>query len=214
MENSKDNFTETGAVVGGIFGIAINILNQTKQKKENPQKDFDFQSLILFGTIGAIIGFASFQVIKLLLSLFTTKEEILNEADEINYLGTVLNSYNPTEIDKLVLQKGKQIKSAIKKEFRNELLGKGVTYQGSVDQGTAVSGLSDLDILVKFKKTSFQKGQDMLNSLYNFLKYRFNDPDLIDIRIQRYSLGLIYKFNGSKEIIDLVTYAKNRFYKR
>ncbi|WP_028890368.1 nucleotidyltransferase family protein [Tenacibaculum ovolyticum] len=211
MKKPKDNFTGTGAIVGGVLGLIMNIVGQSKEKKENPHKEFDFQSLILVGMIGAIIGSVSFEIIKLLLSVFTSKEEILDEADEISYLGSVLNSYQPDEIDKQVLQKGKQLKLAIKREFSNKLLGRGVTYQGSTVQGTAVSGLSDLDILVKFKRTSFSKEEDMHDALHNFLKYRFNDTDLIGIREQKHSLGLIYKLNGSKEIIDVVPTLRTDF---
>lgn len=210
MKQAKDNFIETGAFIGGVFGLMLNIIDQSKKKKENPERKFDFQSFILIGVLGAIVGAVSFRILEFLISVFTSKEEILDEVDEINYLATVLVSYEPDEIDRAVLLKGKKIKSAIKAKFKNDLLGK-VKYQGSVDQGTALSGLSDLDLLVQFKKTSFQKESDMYYALYNFFKYNFKDEGLVDIRKQKSSVGLIYNIDNSKEIIDVVPTLRTDF---
>lgn len=210
MKKTEDKFIQTGAVIGGIFGLIINIIHQSKVKKVNKDRVFDFQSLILTGMLGAILGAVSFKIIEFLRSIFTSSKEILDERDEICYLASVLTSYEPDEIDKEILLKGKKIKAAINKRFGYNLLGK-ATYQGSKAQGTALSGLSDLDILVKFKKTSFRRVNDMYNALYNFFKYDFYDSDLINVRQQKVSLGLIYDFNGHKETIDVVPSLRTDF---
>ncbi|WP_299884307.1 hypothetical protein [uncultured Lacinutrix sp.] len=210
MKEKKDNFIETGAVVGGILGLIVNMAYQAKKKEENPERKFDFQSLILTGTLGVIIGVVSVGVTKFLLSVFISREEILNESDEINYLASVLETYEPDEIDRQVLIKGKRIKAAINKRFGFDLLGK-ATYQGSKAIGTALSGLSDLDILIKFKKTSFCQAKDMYYELYNFFKYNFNDSDLVGIRQQKVSIGLIFNINGCEEVIDLVPSLRTDF---
>lgn len=212
MKKTKNHFVETGTIIGGILGLILNIINQSKEKEENPERKFDFQSFILTGMLGAIVGAVSFWVIKFLLSVFTSREEILNESDEIYYLASVLETYEPDEIDRKVLIKGKKIKAAINKKFGFDLLGK-ATYQGSKAVGTALSGLSDLDILIKFKKTSFYKEKDMYYALYNFFKYNFNDPDLVNVRQQRVSIGLIYNINGYEEIIDVVPTLRTDFVK-
>lgn len=51
----------------------------------------------------------------------------------------------------------------------------------------------------------------MFHTLYNFLKYNFNDPDLINIRQQKVSLGLIYNIQGHEEIIDVVPVFRTDF---
>ncbi|MDY8134689.1 hypothetical protein [Aquimarina sp. 2201CG5-10] len=210
MKKTKNNYTEVGAVVGGIFGLILNIVHQSEKKEENPEIKFDFQSLIITGILGAIVGAASFRIIGFLLLVFNSKEEILNENDEIKYLASVLETYEPDDIDREVLLKGKRIRAAINKRFSFDLLGK-ATYQGSKVVGTALSGLSDLDILVKFKKTSFCREKDMYYELFKFLKYHFNDPDLLDVRQQKVSIGLIFNINGFEEVIDVVPSLRTDF---
>ncbi|WP_422858627.1 hypothetical protein ACOKFD_14865 [Flagellimonas sp. S174] len=210
MKKSDKETIETGALVGGILGMIINISEQNKGKQLNPNKNFDFQSLVIAGAIGAIIGIASFKLIKFFSTVFRTKKEILNNADEISYLGSVLKSYQPDEIDSLVLLKGKKIRNAINRKFDSDLLGR-ASYQGSVEQGTALSGLSDLDILVKFKKTSFHNEREMFDAIHDFFKYEFKDDDLLKVREQKVSIGLTFNIDGYRETIDIVPALRTDF---
>ena len=210
MKKSDKETIETGALIGGILGMIINTTEQNKEKQLNPNKSFDFQSLIVAGAIGAIIGMASLKLIKFFSTVFRTRKEILNDADETSYLGSVLDSYEPDEIDSLVLLKGKKVRNAINQRFDSDLLGR-ASYQGSVEQGTALSGLSDLDILVKFKKTSYYTEQQMFNAIHNFFKYEFKDADLIKIREQKVSIGLTFDIDGYEETIDIVPALRTDF---
>ncbi len=210
MKKSDKENIEIGALVGGILGIIINVTEQNKEKQLNPNKNFDFQSLVVAGAIGAIIGIASFSLIKFLSTVFHTRREILNDADEISYLSSVLESYKPDKVDSLVLLKGKKVRNAINKRFYADLLGR-ASYQGSVEQGTALSGLSDLDILVKFKKTSFNNEQQMFSTLFNFFKDEFKDVDLINVREQKVSIGLTFDIYGYEETIDIVPALRTDF---
>lgn len=210
MKKSDKETIETGALVGGILGMIINISEQNKGKQLNPSKSFDFQSLVIAGAIGAIIGIASVKLIKFFSTVFRTKKEILNNADEISYLGSVLKSYQPDEIDSLVLLKGKKIRNAINQRFDSDLLGR-ASYQGSVEQGTALSGLSDLDILVKFKKTSFRDEREMFDAIHNFFKDEFKDDDLLKVREQKVSIGLTFNIDGYRETIDIVPALRTDF---
>lgn len=210
MRKSDKETIETGALVGGILGMIVNITEQNKEKQLNPNKSFDFQSLVVAGTIGAIIGIASFKLIKFFSTVFRTRKEILNNADEISYLSSVLKSYQPDEIDSLVLLKGKKVRNVINKRFDSDLLGR-ASYQGSVEQGTALSGLSDLNILVKFKKTSFYNEREMFNTIYKFFKYEFKDDDLLNVREQKVSIGLTFNIDGYMETIDIVPALRTDF---
>ncbi|WP_299104357.1 hypothetical protein [uncultured Tenacibaculum sp.] len=212
MKKTNGKSIETGFVIGGILGLMSNVVCQAEIKEENPDRKFDFKSLILAGILGSIIGAVSFGIIDFLLSVFTSKEEILDERDEISYLASVLKTYEPNEVDREVLIKGRRIKNAINERFGFDLLGR-ATYQGSKAVGTALSGLSDLDILIKFKKTSFYQTREMYFELYNFLKHNFKDPDLISVRQQKVSIGLIFNIKGSEEIIDVVPSLRTDFEK-
>lgn len=210
MKKSDKENIEIGALVGGIVGMIINVTEQNKETQLNPNKNFDFQSLVVAGAIGAIIGIASIRLIKFFSTVFRTRKEILNNADEISYLGSVLKSYQPDEIDSLVLLKGKKVRNAINQRFDSDLLGR-ASYQGSVEQGTALSGLSDLDILVKFKKTSFQNEREMFNTIHKFFKYEFKDDDLLKVREQKVSIGLTFNIDGYSETIDIVPALRTDF---
>ncbi|OIQ21199.1 hypothetical protein [Lacinutrix sp. MedPE-SW] len=206
-KSSKENL-QLGAIIGGILGLIINGSQQLDNK--NPQQKFDYQSFVLAGTIGAIIGLTSASVLNLIMSIFSTRKEIIDEADEISYLVSAIGSYTPDEIDKEVLIKGRKVKSALKNKFAKDILGN-VSYQGSVKQGTAISGLSDLDIRIQFKKTSFPSESKMYNTVYNFFKYHFKDSELKDVRKQKVSIGLIYKIDEHEEIIDVVPALRTDF---
>lgn len=184
-------------------------MQKSKKQEEIPDRSFNLKILLIILFFAAIVGAAIYKFIKFLGYIFTG-EKIWNEADEINYLESVLESYEPDDVDYKVLEKGKRIKEALSKEFRFSILGN-VRYQGSVDRGTSLSGLSDLDILIQFKKTSFYKTRDMYNAMYKFLKCNFNDSDLIEVRKQRVSIGLIYKIN--EKTIDVVPALRTDFIK-
>ncbi|PTX59820.1 hypothetical protein C8N46_108133 [Kordia periserrulae] len=211
MKKDKDNFTTKGAFIGGTLGLLLNYSRQSNELKENPNQEFNFTSFVTYGILGAILGAVSFKIISFLASTFSD-EEILDDIDEINYLASVLETYEPDEIDKEVLLKGKIIKAALFQKFGSNLLGR-PSYQGSKVQKTELSGLSDLDILCKFKRTSFQREGNMYRSVYNFLKSHFYDRDLVGVREQGVSLGLIYDINGYEEIIDVVPALRTDFEK-
>ncbi|MGJ5641526.1 hypothetical protein [Formosa sp. S-31] len=210
MKNSSKKNLQFGAAIGGVIGLISNSSKQLKYQKKNPQLKFDFQSLILAGILGTILGAVNASLINLFLSVFNSRKEILGEADEIKYLVSAIDSYQTDETDKEVLITGQKIKNELKFRFRNDILGK-VSNQGSVKQGTALSGLSDLDIRIQFKKTSFKNEYNMYNTVYYFLKDNFKDINLVEVRKQKVSLGLIFDIDGEIETIDIVPVLRTDF---
>jgi hypothetical protein len=212
MKKSNKDITVVSAVIGGMTGLFINRYLQNKNKEIDPSVEFDTGSFLKAGLIGVIIGAVSPHLIKFFLSVFSSREEIVDDADAIWYLNSAVGSYKPDEIDQEVYIKGRKIRNAINKRFQHDLLGK-ARYQGSVDQGTAISGVSDLAILITFKKTSFSKDSDMKKAVFDFFKYEFKDPDLLKVRQQRVSIGLVFDIDGYKEIIDVVPALRTDFIK-
>lgn len=212
MRKSKNNIVEVVAIVGGVLGLLINAYKQKQLINENPELKFDYKSLVLSGILGTFIGGASASLIKFFTSVYNSREELLNSKDEISYLVTVLGSYEPDDIDKVIFKKGERIKSEIRKKFYDDLLGR-PKYQGSVAQGTSLSGISDLDILVQYKKTSYSNARKMYEDLFKYLDNEFEDYDLVQVRRQKVSIGLIYKIKGYKECIDVVPVLRTDFIK-
>lgn len=186
-------------------------MQQPKKREEIPNRSINIKALLIFLFLVAIIGTAFYKFIKFLNYIFTG-ERISNSKDVIKYLESVLDSYEPDDVDYKVLEKGKFIKQALSKKFRFDILGN-VRYQGSADQGTSLSGYSDLDILIQFKKTSFKKEKNMYYAVYNYLNNKFSDSDLVEVRKQKVSIGLIYNIDGNKEIIDVVPALRTDFKK-
>lgn len=212
MKKFKTEDIVNGATFGGVVGLLLNGIKQYNLTKENPEREFDLMSFITYGAIGGIIGGVSVAVLNFIISVFDSEEKIKTNKDEINYLLSVIGSYEPDEKDLKIYKKGYKIKNAINHQYEYSLLGK-ATNQGSVAQGTSLSGLSDLDILVKFKKTSFSSVDTMFNSIYNFFKYNFKDSELVDIRKQKVSLGLTFYIDGHYETIDIVPVLRTDFKK-
>lgn len=208
----KSNITGSFMLLGGIIGLLKNGLEQWDEINENPNRKFNFAEFLGDGLKGLAIGGS----IGLSIDKFAnklSKEEIDEEDfDELNYLERVLGSYKLDTVDQCTIKKGMQIKNRIYEFFNNDLLGK-PKYQGSIPQGTSLSGLSDLDILVKFKKTSFNTLENMYFAVLDFFERRFVDHSLIEVRQQRKSIGLIFDIYGEQVCIDIVPAKRTNFVK-
>ena len=55
MPNYKEH-ANMGVIVGGIAGMAINFISQTRQTNNNENQKFNLSELLLSGVGGAIIG--------------------------------------------------------------------------------------------------------------------------------------------------------------
>ncbi|QCD62719.1 hypothetical protein [Tenacibaculum maritimum] len=212
MKKFKTEDIVNGVTFGGVVGLILNGIKQYNLTKENPEREFDLMSFITYGAIGGIIGGISVPVLNFIISVFDSEEKIITNKDEINYLLSVIGSYEPDEKDLKIYKKGYKIKNAINHRYEYSLLGK-ATNQGSVAQGTSLSGLSDLDILVKFKKTSFSSLNSMFNSIHDFFKYNFKDSELVNVRKQKVSIGLTFNIDGHYETIDVVPALRTDFKK-
>lgn len=210
MNKKKKNIVLLGTIIGGLAGAFVNIIKQVKSKEEDSSKAFNYKELIIYSVIGATIGGLSMNLVKFIITVFKDEKEIIDDADEIAYLDSVIGSYEPDEIDALVYRKGMDLKRVIHNKYEQYLLGR-PTNQGSVEQGTALSGISDLDILVKFKKTSFWNEKIMFNNLLNFLRFYYQDNDLVNIKNQGESIGMTYKIKGKERTIDVVPALRTDF---
>lgn len=199
-------------IAGGLVGLIINGIEQwAKIKDEDEEQDkFDFLQFFGTGAKGAAIGFGASATIVGIRYLFYLEELDEEDFEEIEHLENVLSSYKLDEIDQATLKKGFFIKNEIYSYFKEVLLGK-PKFQGSMQQRTALSGISDLDILVRFKKTSFPTLEEMYCSVLEYFKENFQDSFLVEIRPQKKSIGLIYNILGEQVCIDIVPARRTNF---
>lgn len=208
MENGK--LIRNATIAGGAIALLVDAIDQWSKLQKHEQEKFDYSQLLSNGLIGAGIGLGVSTVIIGLHSLFAPGELDEEDFEEVSYLQSVLASYELDKIDQETIKKGLGIKNTIHKKFSNLLLGR-PKFQGSIPQGTALSGISDLDIFVKFKKTSFKTLEDMYYSMLTFFQNEFYDGSLIEVRSQRRSIGLIFDVLGEQVCIDIVPGRRTNF---
>jgi hypothetical protein len=199
------------AISAGL-GLLINGLNQRKKIINDPDKEFDFDEFLKSGLLLGIGGGLSAIFFLFLQSLNDKKKIDKEDFNEVLYLKNVLSSFQLDEVDKATIAKGFEIRKALYDNFKDLLLGK-PTYQGSIPQGTALSGLSDLDIRVGFKKTSFATLEEMYFTVLDYFENDFQDAQLIEVRQQKRSIGLIYNLLDAEVCIDVVPGRRTNFIK-
>ena len=208
MNNEK--FIRNATIAGGVFGLLIDAIEQWSKLQNQEQEKFDYSQLLGNGLKGAGIGFGASIAVVGLHSIFAPEELDEEDFEEVKYLESVLTSYELDKIDQATMKKGFGIKNKIQQAFKGMLLGR-PKYQGSIPQGTALSGISDLDIIVKFKKTSFGTLEDMYCDTLDYFKNQFYDKSLVEVRPQRRSIGLIFDILGEQVCIDVVPAKRTNF---
>lgn len=201
-----------GGIYGGGIGLLIDIIRQWSAIKQNPELKFDLNSTVKSTLNGMVIGASLTGFWLLITSLFESGEIDENDIDEVDYLSSVVASCKMDKIDQKTLKKSFKIMKALKGRFFNEILGQ-PTHQGSIKQGTSVTKISDMDIRISFKKTGFRTLDEMYYTVLDYFKYEFEDPDLVKVRKQKRSIGLIYDIDGEKVCIDVVPGKRTDFKK-
>jgi len=203
MKNNRTREISKGGIYGGSIALLLNVIYQWNAIKEDPNLDFDLNSVIKSTLQGAVIGASITSFWLLIISLFESGDIDESDIDEVTYLSSVVTSCKMDNFDQKTLRKSLRIKKALKKRYHSEILGR-PTHQGSVKQKTSVTKISDFDIRISFKKTSFRTLEEMYYSVLDYFRYEFEDTDLIKVRKQRRSIGLIYNIDGEKTCIDVV----------
>lgn len=118
------------------------------------------------------------------------------------YLDKVLESHKMKHIDKYV-SKHTEKRNEIKQKLQSNYAGKLNTpiNSGSFAKHTAINTKFDLDILVPFKRDSFNTLEDMFNDVYDFLNEEYKDEAFI--RKQKVSIGLEFYPDTDGEVIKL-----------
>jgi hypothetical protein len=208
--NNNSKFIRNATVAGGATALLIDAIDQWLRIQNLEQEKFNFSQWLSNGAIGAGIGFGASTIFIGLQSMFAPEELDEEDFEEVSYLEGVLASYELDIIDQKTIKKGLLIKNEIHRAFDGMLLGR-PKFQGSIPQGTALSGISDLDIFVKFKKTSFKTLEDMYFSILHFFQNEFSDQSLIEVRAQRRSIGLIFDILDEQVCIDVVPGRRTNF---
>ena len=211
MKKNEKVILVSAAIFAGL-GLVLSGIKQRESMNNDPDKRFDFDEFLKAGFLWGIGGGIGSAILLFLVSLGEEKEIDQEDFNEVTYLKNVLSSFKMDEVDKATISKGFEIRKALHNNFKDLLLGK-PTYQGSIPQGTALSGISDLDIRVGFKKTSFPTLEEMYFTVLEYFENEFEDAQLVEVRQQKRSIGLIYNLLGTEVCIDVVPGRRTNFIK-
>jgi len=142
-------------IVGGLIAAVINASSQHDRSIDDPNWKFDYTKAANWFLIGTILGISSLAVFELLIALINSGDIEEDDFDAFEYLIRVSESYESDEFDMALEEKGLKIQKAIRRRFWKDL--NGVKIHGSRRNKTHLSGISDFDLLVQFKKKPYQE---------------------------------------------------------
>jgi hypothetical protein len=198
-------YATNGALIFGIGNALLNALKQHQRISENPNLEFDWSELLKATGKGALAGGAGGAVVGGIMDLQNASEEPLNTSA---ILGTVIANMKLDKDDptyKKLSRKADHLINQIEVKFNNQLGGH-ILRIGSTEDNTALSDDFDIDVSIPFKPNSFPSTAVMYDELLQFLKNEYDDRDLIKVRTQKKSIGLIYRIKGEDYKIDVVPY--------
>ena len=190
-----------GAGIGALIMVIINGIKQYQEIQVDPYKEFNWGELLQQGGKGAFFGGA------IGLTAGLIKDEITKNTKPINtdaHLDTyveaiVLNTSSITfkESERFCVE----LIAFLNDEF-SSFFSADPEIRGSIDKGTAIEGKSDFDIFLRFNSDSF-KIKDMYYAVYEALR-TYQDPDIIEVREQKKSIGVLFEIGGKTVKIDVV----------
>lgn len=194
--NKAVKYTINGVLICGIGNAILNALEQIFNEEEN--KPFKWsETFSAFGK-GALIGGAGG------FALGAIKDNEMSETLVVvggtaGFLNEALNNYS--DENSSLSQKANKVQKKLYNEFR-EYLSQYPSVSGSIVKGTAIQS-SDIDIQLKFNKKA-DTLQNIRSKVEDYLNEKFYDKNLVKVRSQNHSIGLIFDLQGEEKRIDIV----------
>ncbi len=202
-------YAQNGAVIFGITNALLNALNQLEEKKGNLNLKFDWSRLLQAGGKGALVGGVGGAVIGGIIDWENSREEPLNTNAIMNRIITDLKLSSEDPVYQTLSAKAAVIVKLIQSRFKSQLGGKLIKI-GSTEENTALQEDFDIDITIPFKPNSFASTSIMFEELFSFLESEYDDKDLVKIRKQKKSIGILYQIGDYDCKIDLVPYKQSK----
>ncbi len=202
-------YAKNGAIIFGISNALLNALNQLEEIKGNPNLKFDWSRLLQAGGKGALVGGVGGAAIGAIVDWENSREEPLNTNVLMNRIIADLKLSNEDPVYQVLSAKATVIVKLIQSRFKSQLGGKLIKI-GSTEENTALQEDFDIDITIPFRPNSFASTSSMFEELFSFLDREYDDKDLIKIRKQKKSIGILYQVGGYDCKIDLVPYKQSK----
>lgn len=198
-------YGRNGAIAGGLGFLLFNLFKQLTRINENPDTKFDWEEFLISGGKGALIGGSAGLIVGGIRDFNNAQEEPLNTSVILNEVIGEMTLSKKDHSYKLLSKKAEKITNLITVKYQ-EKLGGTIVRIGSTEENTALAYDFDIDISVPFAPKSFTSTEAMYDDLYFFLKNNLMDQDIIEIRAQKKSIGLLFDLAGNELKIDVVPY--------
>jgi len=198
-------YATSGALIIGLGNGIINAFKQIKAIENDSNKEFDWTETIKATGKGALIGGVSGAVVGGVMDLRNSTETPL---DTNSILASVVSNMRMDKkhpVYKTLSKKAERIMRLIESNFKEKIVGHLIRV-GSTEDGTAISENFDIDITVPFGHNSYKSTAIMYEQLLKFLKSNYKDKDLIKVREQRKSIGILFSIKNEKYKIDIVPF--------
>ena len=155
------------------------------------------------GSKGVLIGGSSGAAIGVVSDIKNSLEKPLNTNAVLGVAIQNIRLNKSEHAYRCLSEKANDIDRIINRRFKNKLGGR-ILRVGSTEDDTALSEGFDIDLSVPFKPGSFSSTRNMYDELLSFLEDSYDDNDLIKIRKQKKSIGLLFEVEGQELKIDVV----------
>ncbi len=118
------------------------------------------------------------------------------------YLSNVLSTHRMSHVEELVNKfkaKRDEVKTTLQDKYGSDIYSP--FDSGSFKKHTAINIKFDLDIVVPFKRNSFDTLEKMFDDLYEYLEAEFGD--VAEVRKQKVSIGLLFKTDDDGDDVNL-----------
>lgn len=194
--NKTKKYAIDGAIIIGIGNAILNAIEQINSDEEN--KPFNWSDLFIAFGKGVLLGGAGGLALGAMKDDEMTKT-LMAVGGTTGFIKEALNNY--TDDDVTLPQKAQRVQKKLHNEF-SEYLSEYPSINGSIVKGTAIQN-SDIDIQLKFNKSA-DKIENIRNIVEDYLNERFYDRNLVRVRSQNHSVGLVFNIKGEERRIDIV----------
>ncbi len=127
--------------------------------------------------------------------------------DKNLHLDSVLKTHSMNLDEGAILENYKKKRKAVKEALEKKFAGNidKIIDSGSYAKSTAINTKFDMDLCIHFKKGSYKTLKEMYADVYDYLKkeYKKEDSELITVREQKVSVGLIFNVEGEDLLFDI-----------
>lgn len=195
-------YAKSGAWIGGTAGSLYNFHQQLQRMSQDSNYQFNWSTLIRDTLIGVGGGASLGAGIGYIVDYLNKLEQAVDTTTVLKFSANSLKLDKSSREYREVSAKANRISYNLQRQFRHLLI-KPIYRTGSTQNGTALADDFDIDIVLEFRSGTFSSTQEMYDSVYQSL-YELEDNDLMKVRRQRKSIGVLFKSDTGEFKVDVV----------